>query len=62
MTVAERQRLAPPQLSTYSACAPLLLEVMLRTRASGLSVEAYFQQFGSRDPRVPNALTELTPD
>jgi len=32
---------------------------MLRTRASGLCVEAYFQQFGSK---MPHGLTELTLD
>jgi hypothetical protein len=32
---------------------------MLRTRAYGLCVEAYFQQFGSK---MPHGLTELTPD
>jgi hypothetical protein len=37
--------------------ARLFKDIMMRTRSHGLSVEAYFQQFGKL---TPNGLTELT--
>ena len=37
----------------------MLEGIMLRTRATGKSIEAYFQQFGSK---TPQGLTEVTPD
>jgi len=37
-----------PRVSSESYCASMLKDVMLRTRALGKCVEAFFQKFGSR--------------
>ena len=42
-----------------SEVAPLLTDIMARTRALGFCVEEYFKKFGTR---MPHGLTELSPD
>lgn len=59
MTLEEREKLGKRYISSESSCAPMMKDIMLRTRAYGKSVEEYFKYFGKK---MPHGLTELTPD
>jgi len=55
----EREKLGKSFISSESSCAPMMKDIMLRTRAKGKSVEEYFKFFGKM---MPHGLTELTPE
>ena len=59
MTLEEREKLGKSYISKESSCAPMMKDIMLRTKAIGKSVEEYFKQFGKK---MPHGLTELSPD
>ena len=53
----ELRRTLQYELNNRSPCAMLLEEIMLKTRATGQCIEAFFQQFGTK---MKHGLTELT--
>ena len=57
-TQEQREQMHAPNVFPDSRCAPMMKDVMLRTRALGKSIETYFQKFGSRI----DGPTELTYD
>lgn len=59
LTIEDRNKLGRSLITPESSCAPMMKDIMLKTRAMGKSVEEYFKYYGKK---MSHGLTELTPD